>query len=119
VSAPRGSGTEHSTSEATAASNEPSSNGSSRAHRVFHPVLAVGTMPLTAYTRHLLAVWAIGPGEDYTQRWLLLAATIATTMTLAVIWLRYFQSGPLETGLRTHRQRRRQAVRAVLRSCVS
>jgi len=72
-----------------------------RPHRVFHPVLAVGTMPLTAYTAHLLAVWAFGTGEDSTQKWLLLAATIATTMTLAVSWLRYFQSGPLEAGLRT------------------
>ena len=72
-----------------------------RAHWVFHPVLAVGTMPLTAYTGHLLAVWAFGTGEDNGQKWLLLAATTAATMTVAVIWLRYFQSGPLEAGLRT------------------
>ena len=72
-----------------------------RAHRVLHPIIAVGTMPLTAYTAHLLAVWAIGTGQDYTQSWLLLAASTATTMTLALIWLHYFQSGPLEAGLRT------------------
>lgn len=72
-----------------------------RAYRVLHPVLAVGTMPLTAYTAHLIAVWAIGDGQNFSQSWLLLAAHTGTTMMLAVIWLHYFQSGPLERGLRT------------------
>ena len=34
-----------------------------RAHRVLHPVIAVGMMPLTAYTAHVIAIWVIQAGN--------------------------------------------------------
>ena len=69
-----------------------------RVHRVLYPVIAVGMMPLTAYTAHVIAIWVIQAGP---QSWLALAAFTVTAMTLAVTWLRYFRSGPLERILRT------------------
>ena len=69
-----------------------------RAHRVLYPVIAVGMMPLTAYTAQVIAIWVI---QTEPESWLALAAFTATAMTLAVTWLHYFGSGPLERILRT------------------
>jgi uncharacterized membrane protein YeiB len=71
-----------------------------RVRCLVRPVVAVGMMPLTAYTSHLIAIRALGDGRDYPQGWLTLAAFAITIITLGVIWLRYFKSGPLEQGLR-------------------
>lgn len=68
------------------------------AHRVLYPVIAVGMMPLTAYTAHVIAIWVI---QAEPESWLALAAFTATALTLAVTWLHYFGSGPLERILRT------------------
>ena len=69
-----------------------------RAHRVLYSVIAVGTMPLTVYTAQVIAIWVI---QTEPQSWLALAAFTGTAMTLAVTWLHYFGSGPLERILRT------------------
>jgi uncharacterized membrane protein YeiB len=70
-----------------------------RAPTVLYPVLAVGMMPLTAYTAHLLAIWAIAASGGDSESWPVLAAFVLAVMTFAVFWLRYFRSGPLERAL--------------------
>ena len=73
-----------------------------QAHRVLHPITAVGMMSLTAYTAHVIAIGLIqATGRDYPQSWLTLATFTATALALAVTWLHFFRSGPLERTLRS------------------
>ena len=69
-----------------------------RAYRVLYPVIAIGMMPLTIYVAHVIAIWLI---QAELQSWLAFAAFTVSAMTLAVTWLHYFGSGPLERILRT------------------
>ena len=39
-----------------------------RADRVLHPIIAVGMMPLTAYTAHVIAIWLIQPPAGTTRQ---------------------------------------------------
>lgn len=64
--------------------------------RLTWPIVAVGTMSLTVYTGHVIAINLVGlsafPGEPI---WVLLAfATVAALF--ATVWLRFFRRGPLE-----------------------
>lgn len=72
---------------------------SARLPRLTWPIAAVGTMSLTVYTGHVLAINAFGlsamPGEPL---WVLLAFA-AVAAIFAVLWLRWFRRGPIESGM--------------------
>jgi uncharacterized membrane protein YeiB len=79
-----------------------------RAGRVL-PVIAVGMMPLTAYTAHVIAIRLIQAADgDYPAGWVTLAAFTAASMALAVTWLHFFRSGPnRQTAPRPAKRERR------------
>jgi uncharacterized membrane protein YeiB len=61
------------------------------------PVIAVGSVSLTAYTGHIIAIKALGIDSLPTFPALLaLVCLAAATMLLAVAWKRAFRRGPLE-----------------------
>ncbi|CAH0167680.1 DUF418 domain-containing protein [Microbacterium sp. Bi128] len=70
-----------------------------RLPRLTWPIAAVGTMSLTVYTGHVLAINAFGlsamPGEP---PWVLIAFA-AVAAIFAVLWLRWFRRGPIESGM--------------------
>ncbi|MEV5533793.1 DUF418 domain-containing protein [Streptomyces prunicolor] len=79
-----------------------------RLTRLTRPVSAVGTMALTAYVLHIVAlwlltdVWPVAAVEDETMSGLpALLAFIAAAMLLATAWTRHFRRGPLEHLLHT------------------
>ncbi|MDV9170850.1 DUF418 domain-containing protein [Streptomyces sp. W16] len=79
-----------------------------RPTRLTRPVSAVGTMALTAYVLHIVALWLltdvrhVAAVEDETMSGLpALLAFIAATMLLATAWTRHFRRGPLEHLLHT------------------
>ncbi|MFJ9590077.1 DUF418 domain-containing protein [Streptomyces acidicola] len=60
------------------------------------PVVAVGTMSLTAYVLHIIGIWALDL-EGLTGSPLHVLLGFIAAMTLfAVLWSRYFSRGPLE-----------------------
>ncbi|GHD37650.1 transporter [Streptomyces mirabilis] len=67
-----------------------------RFHRLVAPVVAVGTMSLTAYVFHIVAIRALGieelPGSPLH---VLLGFLVAVTV-FATLWSRHFARGPLE-----------------------
>ncbi|GAA3195903.1 MULTISPECIES: DUF418 domain-containing protein [Streptomyces] len=67
--------------------------------RLAQPVIAVGTMSLTAYVFHIVAINLLGfeelPGEPLP---VLIAFTVVTAL-FAVSWSRHFPRGPLESCL--------------------
>ena len=69
-----------------------------RARRLLAPVTAVGTMSLTAYVGHIVAisVLGIGIGELSDEPLWVLLVFIATAIVFAGLWSRRFQRGPLE-----------------------
>ncbi|WP_262057660.1 DUF418 domain-containing protein [Streptomyces sp. STR69] len=79
-----------------------------RLTRSLAPVSAVGTMALTVYVLHIVAlwlltdVWHVAVVEDETMAGLpVLLAFIAAAMLLATAWTRHFRRGPLEYVLHT------------------
>lgn len=72
-----------------------------RAPALVSPVAATGALALTAYTAHLLAIWALGPSvvwESDAATWLwFLVATVACCW----LWRAAFGRGPLERLLHT------------------
>lgn len=79
-----------------------------RLTRSLAPVSAVGTMALTAYVLHIVAlwlltdVWHVAAVEDETMSGLpVLLAFVAAAMLLATAWTRHFRRGPLEHLLHT------------------
>ncbi|MYW64436.1 DUF418 domain-containing protein [Streptomyces sp. SID8379] len=79
-----------------------------RLARAAAPVAAVGTMALTVYVLHIIAlwflndVWYVAAVEDETMAALpVLLAFIAGALLLAVLWTRRFRRGPLEHLLHT------------------
>ncbi|MGP4009262.1 DUF418 domain-containing protein [Streptomyces sp. 4N124] len=81
-----------------------------RLHRLAGPVIAVGSMSLTAYVYHIVAIWLLDT-EELTltgQPLYVLLGFIASITVLATIWSRFFQRGPLEwlmgraTGIARH-----------------
>ncbi|MEU6844181.1 DUF418 domain-containing protein [Streptomyces sp. NPDC046716] len=75
-----------------------------RLTRVLAPVAAVGTMALTVYALHIVAlwlltdVWSVPAADSDTMAALpMLLAFIAGAMLLAVLWTARFRRGPLES----------------------
>ncbi|MFJ9742932.1 DUF418 domain-containing protein [Streptomyces sp. NPDC101166] len=69
-----------------------------RLRRLAKPVIAVGTMSLTAYVGHFLAQSALSvPAGTSTQRsWVPLLMFILGATLFAAVWSRFFRRGPLE-----------------------
>ncbi len=67
--------------------------------RLASPVIAVGTMSLTVYVIHVLAILAL-PGENATppdaNSTPLLVAFVVVAIVFAAVWSRFFRRGPLE-----------------------
>ncbi|MEU0586563.1 DUF418 domain-containing protein [Streptomyces sp. NPDC006132] len=69
-----------------------------RLRRLAKPVIAVGTMSLTAYVGHFLAQSALSipAGTSTQQSWVPLLMFILGATLFAAIWSRFFRRGPLE-----------------------
>ncbi|WP_105968627.1 DUF418 domain-containing protein [Streptomyces geranii] len=67
-----------------------------RFRRLAGPVVAVGTMSLTAYVLHVAGVRALGIEELPGSPLPVLFAFIAAVTVFAVVWSRFFGRGPLE-----------------------
>jgi uncharacterized protein len=69
-----------------------------RLRRLAKPVIAVGTMSLTAYVGHFLAQSALSlsAGTDTQQSWVPLIMFVLGATVFAAIWSRFFRRGPLE-----------------------
>ncbi|WP_055717781.1 DUF418 domain-containing protein [Streptomyces torulosus] len=60
------------------------------------PVTAVGTIALTAYVLHILAIRVVGMEEETVPALIALLAFTAAAMLFATLWTRRFRRGPLE-----------------------
>ncbi len=69
-----------------------------RLRRLAKPVIAVGTMSLTAYVGHFLAQSALSvpAGTSTQQSWVPLIMFVLGAIVFATIWSRFFRRGPLE-----------------------
>ncbi|MEU9225021.1 DUF418 domain-containing protein [Streptomyces massasporeus] len=67
-----------------------------RLRRLARPVIAVGSMSLTAYVFHIVALWLLDTEEATVQRFYVLLGFIASVTVIAALWSRFFQRGPLE-----------------------
>ncbi|WP_190197242.1 DUF418 domain-containing protein [Streptomyces djakartensis] len=69
-----------------------------RLRRLAKPVIAVGTMSLTAYVGHFLAQSALSvpAGTTTQQSWVPLIMFVLGATVFAAIWSRFFRRGPLE-----------------------
>lgn len=67
-----------------------------RLTRWARPVIAVGSMSLTAYVLHIVLIWALGIEDLDGLPLLLLPAFIAAAVLFATVWSRFFRRGPLE-----------------------
>ncbi|MER6784000.1 DUF418 domain-containing protein [Streptomyces sp. NPDC000658] len=74
-----------------------------RMRRLATPVIAVGTMSLTAYVGHFLAQSALSvpAGTSTQQSWMPLLMFVLGATLFAAIWSRFFRRGPLEYLLHT------------------
>ncbi len=71
-----------------------------RLRRLARPVIAVGTMSLTAYVGHFLAqsAWPAS-GSGTTTSWVPVLTYILCAIAFAAVWSRFFRRGPLEALL--------------------
>ncbi|MFI0781111.1 DUF418 domain-containing protein [Streptomyces sp. NPDC021212] len=67
-----------------------------RLRRLGKPVIAVGSMSLTAYVYHIVAIWLLDTEETTVPPLYILLGFIASVTVLATIWSRFFKRGPLE-----------------------
>ncbi|WRZ54831.1 DUF418 domain-containing protein [Streptomyces sp. NBC_01314] len=67
-----------------------------RLRRLAGPVIAVGSMSLTAYVYHIVAIWLLDTEEATVPPLYILLGFIASVAVLATVWSRFFQRGPLE-----------------------
>ncbi|WP_202510847.1 DUF418 domain-containing protein [Streptomyces sp. SID5643] len=69
-----------------------------RLRRLSKPVIAVGTMSLTAYVGHFLAQSAlsVSAGTSTQRSWVPLLMFVLGAIVFAAIWSRFFRRGPLE-----------------------
>ncbi|MFI7413663.1 DUF418 domain-containing protein [Streptomyces sp. NPDC049627] len=74
-----------------------------RLRRLAKPVIAVGTMSLTAYVGHFLAqsVLSTPAGTGTQQSWTPLLMYVLGAIVFGAIWSRFFRRGPLEHLLNT------------------
>lgn len=64
--------------------------------RLTKPVMAVGSMSLTAYVAHIVAIWLLDTDNLTTHTEYVLPGFIVSITVFAVIWSRFFRKGPLE-----------------------
>ncbi len=69
-----------------------------RLRRLAKPVIAVGSMSLTAYVGHFVLQPAlpVPAGSDGQQSWVPLLIFVLGAIVFAAIWSRFFRRGPLE-----------------------
>jgi uncharacterized membrane protein YeiB len=69
-----------------------------RLRRLAKPVIAVGSMSLTAYVGHFVVQSAlpVGAGTDTQQSWVPLLMFILGATLFAAVWSRFCRRGPLE-----------------------
>ncbi|MEU1849508.1 DUF418 domain-containing protein [Streptomyces sp. NPDC019990] len=69
-----------------------------RLRRLAKPVIAVGTMSLTAYVGHFVVqpMLPVPAGTGTQQSWVPLIMFVLGTIVFAAIWSRFFRRGPLE-----------------------
>ncbi|WP_055716957.1 DUF418 domain-containing protein [Streptomyces torulosus] len=69
-----------------------------RLRRLATPVIAVGTMSLTAYVGHFVAQSVLPPAPDTGTRgsWTPLIMYVLGAIVFAAVWSRFFRRGPLE-----------------------
>ncbi|MGW0762584.1 DUF418 domain-containing protein [Streptomyces sp. NPDC002814] len=67
-----------------------------RLRRLAKPVIAVGSMSLTAYVYHIIAIWLLDTETSAVRPLHILLGFIASVTVLATLWSRFFQRGPLE-----------------------
>jgi uncharacterized membrane protein YeiB len=74
-----------------------------RLRRLAKPVIAVGTMSLTAYVGHFVAqsMLSVGAGTSTQQSWVPLIMFVLGAIVFATLWSRFFRRGPLEYLLNT------------------
>ncbi|MFF8968470.1 DUF418 domain-containing protein [Streptomyces sp. NPDC014995] len=71
-------------------------DGFPRLRRLAKPVIAVGSMSLTAYVYHIVAIWFLDTEQSAVPPLPILLGLIASVTVLATIWSRFFRRGPLE-----------------------
>jgi uncharacterized membrane protein YeiB len=67
-----------------------------RLRRLAKPVIAVGSMSLTAYVYHIVAIWLLDTETRAVPPLYVLLGFIASITLLATLWSRFFDRGPLE-----------------------
>ena len=67
-----------------------------RLRRLARPVIAVGSMSLSAYVYHIVAIWLLNTEALTVPPLYILLGFIASVTVLATIWSRFLQRGPLE-----------------------
>ncbi|WP_314411773.1 DUF418 domain-containing protein [Streptomyces kroppenstedtii] len=67
-----------------------------RLTRLARPVAAVGSIALTAYVAHILAIDVVGMEEEPGPALVALLVFVTAALLLATVWTRYFRRGPLE-----------------------
>ncbi|WP_075693622.1 DUF418 domain-containing protein [Streptomyces acidiscabies] len=67
-----------------------------RFHRLAKPVIAVGSMSLTAYVFHIAGIHVLGIEELPGSPLHVLLGFIVAVTVFAALWARYFRRGPLE-----------------------
>ncbi|MBO3732353.1 DUF418 domain-containing protein [Glycomyces niveus] len=64
------------------------------------PLIAVGSMSLTAYVAHIAAVWYLidhpANGVGYETGWRMWAVFVVAMLAFALLWRRFLKRGPLE-----------------------
>nr|WP_240192409.1 DUF418 domain-containing protein [Glycomyces sp. YM15] len=68
-----------------------------RLRRLMTPIVAVGTMSLTAYVGHFVVMSSLSlPGGGVRGSWIPVLTLILGAIVFAAIWSRFFKRGPLE-----------------------
>ncbi|MFE3105983.1 heparan-alpha-glucosaminide N-acetyltransferase domain-containing protein [Nocardia tengchongensis] len=67
-----------------------------RLRPLLFPIAAVGSIPLTAYAAHIVAVWIIDDGADSATGNSMLLIFLTVTVAAATVWVLVLGRGPLE-----------------------
>ncbi|MDQ1015148.1 DUF418 domain-containing protein [Streptomyces afghaniensis] len=67
-----------------------------RLRHLARPVIAVGSMSLTAYVYHIVAIWLLNTEEATVPPLYVLLGFIVSVTVLATVWSRFCRRGPLE-----------------------
>ncbi|WP_157355242.1 heparan-alpha-glucosaminide N-acetyltransferase domain-containing protein [Nocardia terrae] len=70
-----------------------------RLRPILFPIVAVGTLPLTVYSAHVIAVRLLGDAATAPTGNVLLAIFLAVTVAASVVWVLTLGRGPLERGM--------------------